>query len=218
MRLWKCELFTFLFYKHIYAYQSLNRLGHSTLNFVLRAKAYRESYVCANCGKVHVTFMGKCAGCQEYNTLKSFKATRVISPNSSLRPENNLKSWLDPDGINSSGALTLMSDINVSSIRARISSQSVEVDRVLGGGLVKGSVVLIAGEPGVGKSTLLLQLATNIANSNILIDSLATSAVVYISGEENSEQIASRANRLSMSSSKIFLVCDSNVDSASEIY
>ena len=84
---------------------------------------------------------------------------------------------------------------------------SSEVNRVLGGGIVKGSVVLLAGEPGMGKSTLLLQIAASAAKNS-------GRKVVYLSGEESSEQIAARAQRLNLNTKDIFLICDIDADEA----
>jgi DNA repair protein RadA/Sms len=89
----------------------------------------------------------------------------------------------------------------------RIHLWSEEVNNVLGGGLVRGSAVLIAGDPGVGKSTLLLQLSASVAETS-------SSGVVYLSGEENAEQILSRVHRLGLSPKNIFLLCDTDADSA----
>lgn len=92
----------------------------------------------------------------------------------------------------------------ISSIQAlRKPTQSNELDRVLGGGVVPGSVILLAGEPGIGKSTLLLRLAEKLA---------ASSAVLYVSGEESAQQIKLRAERLSISSKNIFLSTETDVD------
>lgn len=96
-------------------------------------------------------------------------------------------------------------DANDATFRLRLQSQ--ELNRVLGGGLVKGSAVLLAGEPGIGKSTLLLQLANNLVASNY-------GNVVYLSGEENPQQIAARALRLKLGTENIFVLCEGDTDLA----
>ena len=102
--------------------------------------------------------------------------------------------------------------VPMKSIQLNYSTQTLpifssEVNRVLGGGLVKGSVILLAGEPGIGKSTLLLQLASSVVQD-------CKGKVVYLSGEENSEQIAARAKRLQLNTDDIFLICDIDADEA----
>jgi DNA repair protein RadA/Sms len=100
-----------------------------------------------------------------------------------------------------------MDAVNIDSSRQSFPFFSGEVNRVLGGGLVKGSVVLLAGEPGVGKSTLMLQLAASLVADK-------HGSVVYISGEESAEQIVSRARRLGLNTQDLFLICDIEADEA----
>jgi len=92
-------------------------------------------------------------------------------------------------------------------LTSTILNYSTELNRVLGGGFVRGSVALIAGEPGIGKSTLLLQLASYVANNDI-------GNVVYLSGEENMQQIVSRAHRLTLPTVNIYVLSDTDVDVA----
>lgn len=100
-----------------------------------------------------------------------------------------------------------MNSIDVSAAALRHTLKSEEVNRVLGGGLVRGSTVLLAGEPGIGKSTLMIQLAHNLASKKV-------GTVVYVSGEENPQQIAARAARLKLSTDDIFVLCDVDTDRA----
>lgn len=121
--------------------------------------------------------------------------------------------WLDSIDERSIGIIrgqqiTPISAIDVTVADERIQVWSNELNRVLGGGLVKGSVVLLAGEPGIGKSTILLQMASSIANVG------GEASSVYISGEENKAQVASRAHRLKLSLQNLFLLCDGDIDSA----
>jgi len=175
----------------------------------LEAKGVVESYVCEECGLDHVKWVGRCNGCKEWNTLKLFKhrpsssSDLIKSPNQRVRTER----WIPGSSPNGVSSLIPMSTIDVSQSLKRISTWSGELNRVLGGGLVRGSVALLAGEPGIGKSTLLLQLASNLANTD-------GASVIYISGEENAEQIVSRANRLHLTTSNIFVFCDSDADVA----
>lgn len=102
-----------------------------------------------------------------------------------------------------------MSTINTKDATSRHFLDSKELNRVLGGGLVKGSTVLLAGEPGIGKSTLLLQLANDLVAKQ-------QGSVVYLSGEEDPQQVAARALRLNLNTEGIYLLCESDVDVAGE--
>jgi len=104
-----------------------------------------------------------------------------------------------------SGRLIEMSSVDLQSATERFQLDSVELNRVLGGGLVRGSVVLLAGEPGIGKSTLIIQIAHHFASQSM-------GRVVYVSGEENPQQIVARANRLHLSTNNIFLICGADTD------
>lgn len=117
----------------------------------------------------------------------------------------NSNPWLRNGGTNSS--IVRMDSIDINLASARIKLFSSELDRVMGGGLVKGSVVLLAGEPGIGKSTILLQLAASIAKQE---------SVVYISGEENAEQVVSRATRLGLPSDNLYLLCETDTEIITE--
>ncbi len=134
-------------------------------------------YVCSNCGEESITWQGKCPVCNEWNTFKEFKissGTERGAKRSDVRD-----------------ALTLQ-PLNVadhSDTQERISTGMVEFDRVLGGGIVRGSVILLGGEPGIGKSTLLLQSAQLLSKK---------AQVVYFSGEESTAQVAGRAKRLGL--------------------
>jgi len=99
-----------------------------------------------------------------------------------------------------------MRSVDLHAATARLALTSNETNRVLGGGLVKGSAVLLAGEPGVGKSTLMMQLAEDVASR--------WGPVVYVSGEENAQQIAARAARLGLATDDIYLICDVDADRA----
>ena len=106
-----------------------------------------------------------------------------------------------------------MEGIEVDEAASRTPLFSGELNRVFGGGLVKGSVVLCAGEPGIGKSTLFMQIASNIASRTSSSNSASVRApVVYVSGEENSDQIVSRARRLHLPTANILLHCEIEVE------
>jgi len=138
------------------------------------------SFVCQECGYDSPSWYGKCPECGNWNTMKEFTTTKAtLSGNSGI-------------SINSSIKPQTLKEIAYSET-SRIQTKFSELDTVLGGGIVKGSVTLIAGDPGVGKSTLLLQLALNLSISK---------KILYVSGEESAEQIKMRAERIKNEKSK----------------
>ena len=130
-------------------------------------------YVCQSCGAVHAKWAGRCEACAEWNTLAEESAPPPV-----------------PKGLRVGAArrLELVGLAGKTSGPARLSTAIAELDRVLGGGLVAGSTVLIGGDPGIGKSTLVLQAAAALAS--------AGAEVAYVSGEESIDQIRLRAARL----------------------
>lgn len=139
------------------------------------AKA-KSSYFCQSCGYESAKWLGKCPSCSQWNTF----VEEIVEKSSAKVP-----SWKTSSSTHRSNVPSQVSTI-VSSTEKRLSTSDQELDRVLGGGLVTGSVTLIGGEPGIGKSTLMLQLALNIENKKVL----------YISGEESEQQIKMRAERI----------------------
>ena len=139
------------------------------------AKA-KSSYFCQSCGYESAKWLGKCPSCNQWNTF----VEEIVEKSSAKVP-----SWKTSSSSHRSNVPSQVSTI-VSSTEKRLSTSDQELDRVLGGGLVTGSVTLIGGEPGIGKSTLMLQLALNIENKKVL----------YISGEESEQQIKMRAERI----------------------
>jgi len=134
------------------------------------ARKLSVGYVCSNCGAEYNKWQGRCSTCGEWNTLTEQVEVTTATAGSSGKK------------------LTIESIVEARSTKtARLSSGITEVDEVLGGGFVPGSVNLLAGQPGIGKSTILLQIAHNAAKSL---------KVLYISGEESAQQIAMRAGRL----------------------
>ena len=136
----------------------------------------KSAYFCQSCGYETAKWLGKCPSCNSWNTF----VEEIIE-----KPASNIPAW-QPSG--SSKKLNRPNKVaNIeSSTEHKISTSDLELDRVLGGGLVAGSVILIGGEPGIGKSTLMLQLALNISGKKVL----------YISGEESEQQIKMRAERI----------------------
>lgn len=161
--------------------------------------SFHSKYVCQQCGYESTGWLGKCPECGTWNSL----VETVVEVNS--------KSKLSPRLQGSAGQAKpiKLSEIKNTATK-RISTKISELDNVLGGGLVPGQVVLIAGEPGIGKSTLLLQL------SDKLLVSSNQSTVLYVCGEESANQIKVRADRLKIKKSGIELLEETDVDSVIE--
>lgn len=156
------------------------------------AKA-RVQFICQNCGTVHTRWAGKCDSCGEWNTLVEEGTNSGIgSGPSSLRSARKGR------------AVTLTSLDGDIEDAPRISSGIAELDRATGGGFVRGSALLIGGDPGIGKSTLLTQAAAALANQG--------HRIVYVSGEEAVAQIRLRAQRLGVASSPVELAAETNVE------
>lgn len=136
----------------------------------------KSAYFCQSCGFETAKWLGKCPSCNQWNTF----VEEVIEKGNSHVP-----TWKSPSGTQRLSKPSKVEDIQ-SATEERTSTGDLELDRVLGGGLIAGSVILIGGEPGIGKSTLMLQLALNVAGKKVL----------YISGEESEQQIKMRAERI----------------------
>jgi DNA repair protein RadA/Sms len=152
---------------------------------------FSSSYVCQQCGYSQVGWAGKCPECGTWNSL----VETVVSTGTSKSTKSS----------KSKSSAALKTPVNLSEIKKSIGIRTLtkitELDRVLGGGIVPGQGILIAGEPGIGKSTLLTQLSDNLPN------------VLYICGEESAGQIAIRANRLGVKNKNINLLEETDVDS-----
>ena len=210
----------------------IHHLSVRTITTSLSAKAV-DLFVCNECGMEHIKWVGRCTSCKEWNSVKPFRQaklapvdapfsvrTKVASMKQSSLSSSNPAVVGSENKVNSAwfgssapvlGAATLipLESVDLNRVVYRVPLFSDEMNRVLGGGLVRGSVTLLAGDPGIGKSTLLLQLASSIASAD-------SSTVVYMSGEENQEQITARAQRLglAMRPRSTYLICDVDVDNA----
>lgn len=154
-------------------------------------------YICSSCGAESLKWSGKCNSCNEWGTLEEMEE-KVLSTTSPSVPAE-FKS------------ITAYASSKQEPSKARLSTGFEELDRVLGGGLVSGEIVLMSGEPGVGKSTILLQVALNIAKSG---------TVLYVCGEESPTQLVSRLERLSSdkkTNSNIFVTNDIVVENISSL-
>jgi len=158
------------------------------------AKAPSTVYVCQNCGHQSRKWLGKCPDCGEWNSFVEERA-RVASKKESATARSGLRlREVKPVAY---GEIESQDD-------SRISSGIDEFDRVLGGGIVPGSLILIGGDPGIGKSTLLLQVADKL--------SAAEQTVLYISGEESERQIKLRGERLGIAAQNLFLLPETNLE------
>lgn len=146
-------------------------------------------YKCSSCGYTQPAWLGKCPQCGEWNTLEEC----IVDPNASS-PRMNA------DGTAKKARPVPLSKIQVQS-EGRVSTGNAEFDRVLGGGAVKCSAVLLGGEPGIGKSTLLIQTAASV------LSGMEKARVLYVSGEESASQIKSRAIRLGLKVDSLEILC-----------
>tara|TARA_B100000287_G_scaffold194708_1_gene183918 strand:- start:1913 stop:3277 length:1365 start_codon:yes stop_codon:yes gene_type:complete len=147
----------------------------------------KTAYFCQNCGTQHSKWQGQCSACKEWNTI----VEEVVQ-------KEEVKLWSNKEADSKVKALKV-ADISLTN-ESRIKTGNTELDRVLGGGIVSGAVVLLGGEPGIGKSTLMLQLALGLKNFKTL----------YVSGEESAKQIKMRAERLGEGSSDCLILTETS--------
>jgi len=147
----------------------------------------KTAYFCQNCGAQHPKWQGQCSACKEWNTI----VEEVVQ-------KEKVKLWSNK-GADSKVKALKVADISLTN-ESRIKTGNTELDRVLGGGIVPGAVVLLGGEPGIGKSTLMLQLALGLKNFKTL----------YVSGEESAKQIKMRAERLGEGSSDCLILTETS--------
>ena len=160
--------------------------------------AVRSQFICSSCGYESSKWYGRCPSCQSWNTFSEFKAQDSLRKSQAL----DIASSTEPTQI---GRIK-------SEAASRISTGFWELDRVLGGGIVPGSAVLLSGDPGVGKSTLLLELARNVARAKSN-EPAANSKVLYVSGEESEGQIKIRAERIGIrENDNLFIFSNGNLE------
>jgi len=152
----------------------------------------KTAWFCSACGAQAGKWLGRCPSCGEWNTMEESIVTR------------------NEPGIGGKGSLISLTARPLHTIESltlkRISTENEELNRVLGGGLVPGSIILVGGEPGIGKSTLMLQVALQMKGTRIL----------YVSGEESGEQIRMRADRLKTEQSDIYILTDTSTEVITE--
>ena len=160
------------------------------------AKAKTSAFFCQNCGYESAKWMGQCPGCKEWNTfVEALVDRKALSGSGKRKPASEAK----PVPLSSV----------VASNEERVSTNMKELDRVLGGGIVRGSLVLVGGDPGIGKSTLLLQVCRNLSAQG--------QSVLYVSGEESLQQIKIRAERIGTFTDHLQLLCETNLDLIREV-
>lgn len=149
----------------------------------------KQVFFCKECGFESAKWLGQCPGCRSWNTFVEEKISVGDRKHSSVRKEAE-----EPTSI-----------LKVTTAdESRIKTHIGELDRVLGGGIVKGSLVLVGGDPGIGKSTILLQMCRNLVAND--------TGVLYVSGEESKSQIKMRAERLGELDKDMLLLCDNDID------
>ena len=151
------------------------------------SKKVQSAFFCQSCGTQSSKWLGKCPSCDEWNTY----VEEVINR------DKKTKSWSRKG--DKTNTPSLISDINFTDEK-RFTTPDNELNRVLGGGIVPGSLILLGGDPGIGKSTLLLQFALQMQNKKVL----------YISGEESEKQIKMRAERINKNSKNCFILCETS--------
>ncbi|MBS1932413.1 MAG: DNA repair protein RadA, partial [Bacteroidetes bacterium] len=151
----------------------------------------KTAFFCSNCGYESAKWLGKCPGCEQWNTF----VEEVITKNNKLA-ENEWKKFSSEK----KDIKTISLNEVISGEEKRIISVDAELNRVLGGGIVAGSIVLVAGEPGIGKSTLFLQ-------NGLMLKNITT---LYISGEESEQQIKMRADRLKIQNEDFYLLTETS--------
>ena len=164
-------------------------------------------YLCSECGWSGPKWVGRCPECGQWGTVEEFHEARPAARSRTAEPGRTSRTKAS-DAVTSSAA-TAITDVATDSVE-RVATGFQEFDRVLGGGIVPGSVVLIAGEPGIGKSTLLLETAGNIARSY----RNANGTVLYISGEESQAQVRLRATRINAVEPNLLLAATTDLATA----
>ncbi len=152
----------------------------------------KTKFVCQECGYESTKWMGKCPGCQNWNSMVE-----------EFEEQQNKKRGFVTSGASSSKKPQPITTIE-RDLEQRLSTNMIELNRVLGGGIVPGSLVLVGGDPGIGKSTLLLQVSAKLAQNN--------HKVLYISGEESVKQTKIRADRLNVTSDNLYVLAETDLE------
>ena len=154
----------------------------------------KQIFFCKECGYESAKWQGQCPGCRAWNTFVEEKV-KVGVKGTVKQPK---------DAVSPMGILQV-----TTAEESRVQTGMRELDRVLGGGIVKGSLVLVGGDPGIGKSTILLQMCRNLVHQNV--------NVLYVSGEESLSQIKMRAERIGVFEKDMLLLCDNDMDNIERV-
>ncbi|QCZ93038.1 DNA repair protein RadA [Salinimonas iocasae] len=152
----------------------------------------KTAYVCSQCGADYPRWQGQCSACKEWNTITEY----VVSPAKTSSASHSGYAG------QTAARIEKLNEIDLAAL-PRVTSTFKELDRVLGGGIVPGSAILIGGSPGAGKSTLLLQVMCQMANQH---------NALYVTGEESLQQVAMRASRLNLPDDKLMMLAETNVE------
>lgn len=158
----------------------------------------KTAFVCSECGAHYPRWQGQCSDCKSWNTL-----TETLVASQSVKPVSSLSGYAGQ----TSAHIQTLNEINIQAL-PRFSSHFKELDRVLGGGIVPGSAMLIGGSPGAGKSTLLLQVMCALAESK---------RSLYVTGEESLQQVALRAERLKLPKDKLQMLSETHVETICQL-
>ena len=150
----------------------------------------KKAFFCTHCGHQHAQWQGQCSSCKSWNTLQEEVLDNPKTP-----------AWQSEKTAPVKASPVRIQDVAIDAIQ-RLFSGDTELDRVLGGGIVPGAIMLVGGEPGIGKSTLLLQVALSLKGK-----------VVYVSGEESEQQIKLRSARVTEESSECYLLAETHTQS-----
>lgn len=166
----------------------------------------KETYICSNCGAESLQWKGQCPNCKEWNTLEAVTVKKTNSPYKKTIKANKV---------------IALQDVNLDNHES-FGCGLKALDKILGSGLVPGSAILVGGEPGIGKSTLLLQLAGAVASGTYIENDVCIKAqkphlVLYASGEESLPQIKARAERLDVLHENLLALATSRVQDIIDI-
>ncbi len=169
----------------------------------MRKNKQQTMFVCRECGYETIKWLGKCPECNSWNSFIETKTSFEVDKTKPFRITDF------------SSEVLPLNQISDASVSKRILTHITEFDRIMGGGIVPGSIILLGGEPGIGKSTLMLQVADKIITS-CLKDNQEIK-VLYVSGEESVQQVKLRAQRLNINNDKIFVVSETSIERITEI-
>lgn len=157
----------------------------------------KTTYICNECGYQSPKWMGKCPGCNSWNTMEETIVADKKTSAARTAAASGVSAAVKPKKIG---------DVQAGS-ETRYKTGFKELDRVLGGGIVKGSLILVGGDPGIGKSTLLLQICQKAGEEK---------KILYVSGEESEGQIKMRAERLGVTCESLYLISETDVETIIE--